>query len=648
MTHPLHASPFRAIDQASAVAALLEDNTQRKNFWATQEDIETEPSPSPLAFGLITSIALTACGGGGSGAGSGNGIGVTTPNALTGQLGYLYPAAGSDAEAARFLQQAQFSSTGLEVAGVRTGSYTDWLKRQFDLPIAQTGFAWLDARGYGADAVADKNVYNEAIADFMVWKDLFSSPDAMRKRVSLALSEFFVVSFSSMEIDWRGYAMAAYWDVLNQNAFGNYRALLEDITLNPAMGYFLNTRGNQKEDGKGRQPDENYAREVMQLFTIGLYELNLDSTEKRDGAGKRIETYDTDDVSQLARVFTGYDFDPAYRDKVSPSAFTYKIWSREYARRRMVLDPARHSNLAASFLNTHISANTPGASALKAALDGLFNHANTAPFFAKQMIQRLVTSNPSPAYVSRVAKTFIDNGAGIRGDLKAVWAAILLDNDARDPTLALGAGFGKVREPMVRFVQWGRSFGLKSLQNSWKLFDQSNPSYALGQSPLRSPSVFNFFRPGYVPPNTAMAAQSAPAPEFQIVNETTVGAYINFMQNTIPRGIETSRPDVPEVFYDMRVLDLVPDYSAEFALINNTAFTTAEADRVALALVQRLNQLLCANAMTVATQTEIRNALRAAIVQKKIVVGSLETLKRDLVAAAILMTMSCPDYLVQK
>ena len=631
----------------------------------------TEPAPSPqddthasvlgtAPLSLLAAAALAACGGGGgasdsapssqSPAGTAPAPGPTpTPIPVTASSGFTYPKAMTDEEAARFLQQAQFSSTANEIAAARAGTYGAWLDQQFANPQSETGWNWLESRTYGDDANAKKNVYNESIADFMIWKQLLSAPDAMRKRVALALSEFFVVSFSSMEIDWRGYTMTAYWDLLNQNAFGNFRNLLEDITLNPAMGYFLNTRGNQKEDAaSGRQPDENYAREIMQLFSIGLSELNLDGTEKLGANGKRIDTYGADDVSQLARVFTGYDVDKQYRGKLAGVFPTYSIDLREYARQRMTLDPNKHSNLAVSFLTANIPANAPAAQALKTALDTLFNHPNVGPFFGKQMIQRLVSSNPSPAYVARVAKVFNDNGTGIRGDLKSVWAAILLDDEARGPQALSSVGAGKVREPILRFVQWGRSFGLKSLQNSWKFPDQSNPSYGLGQSPMRSPSVFNFFRPGYVPANTAMANQGAPAPEFQLVNETTVGSYINYMGNVIEKGIKTFEPASPDVTYTTQTLDLVTDYSFEYALVNNTAFTDAAAAPVALALTQRMNSLLCAGQMSAATQTEIQNALKLGIIQRKIINTSVVDEKNRLVSAAILMTMASPDYLVQK
>jgi uncharacterized protein (DUF1800 family) len=559
------------------------------------------------------------------------------------------PKATTDAEAARFLQQAQFTSKPDEIAALRADTYATWLQQQFARPIAQTGWDWLEARGYGNEdpAVAKEYVYNSGIADYMVWNQLFTAPDSMRKRIALALSEFFVVSMQSMEIDWRSYTITAYWDILNKFAFGNYRELLEEITLSPAMGYYLNTKGNQKEDvARGRQPDENYAREVMQLFTIGLYQLNLDGTPK--GTTKEFETYDADDVSQLARVFTGYDFDRATYGNFAGVFPNYSIFKREYARQRMSYDAAKHSTLAVSCININIPAGATGPVALKTALDGLFNHPNVGPFFAKQMIQRLVTSNPSGAYVARVASAFNNDGAGVRGNLKAVWAAIFLDDEARISNPA-NTAFGKVREPMVRFVQWGRTFNLKSLQNSWKIYDQSSSSYGLAQSPLRSPSVFNFFRPGYVPPGTGLAL----GPEFQIVNETTVGGYINFMTNIMRNGMEVSQPDKINTNYvPPTVRDIVPDYSAELALINNTTSSDAEATRVGNALADRLNLILCAGQLSAASLAVVKNALKLAMLQgqpaNRITSASLEKVKLDLVVAGVLMIMASSDYLVQK
>jgi Protein of unknown function (DUF1800) len=270
------------------------------------------------------------------------------------------------------------------------------------------------------------------------------------------------------------------------------------------------------------------------------------------------------------------------------------------------------------------------------------------------MIQRLVTSNPSPAYVRRVASAFNNNGAGVRGDLKAVWTAILLDDEARGAASLSNPQFGKLREPMIRLAQWARSFSAVSKQGNWKIPDLSDFSRNLGQSPLHSPSVFNFFRPGYVPPGTGLALAQATAPEFQLVNETTVGAYINFMQPVIRDGINTENPATPEVVYASYTrTDIQGDYTTLLALINNTASNDAEAQRVSMALVSQLSLVLTANQLSSTTFSSITAAVKAAMLQNnKLITNAnttqMDTRRRDLVAAAILMVMASPDYLIQK
>jgi uncharacterized protein (DUF1800 family) len=541
--------------------------------------------------------------------------------------------AASDEEAARFLLQAQFSASDAEIATLRSTSFAAWLNTQFAAPQGPTGWDWLEARGYG---VVDANnfFFNTYPADYMVWNQLMTAPDAMRKRVALALSEIFVASLASSDFDWRSHGFAAYWDGLVKNAFGNFRQLLEDVTLNPAMGYFLNTKGNQKENAAtGRLPDENYAREVMQLFTIGLYQLNGDGSEKRDGSGNKIESYTQSDVSNLARVLTGYDFDTSTGPRMAVPGQTYTLNPKDSARLPMALNPSRHSTLVATFLGTTVAANTPGAAALKTALDTLFNHPNTAPFFCKQLIQRLVTSNPSPAYVARVAAVFVNNGAGVRGDLPSVLAALLLDDEARSPVGLSSVNFGKLREPMVRLVQWGRSFGIASAAGTWKLFDTSRSDTQLGQSPLRSPSVFNFFRPGYVPPGTVLASSQTPAPEFQLVNESSVGGYLNFMQDVIRNGFNIGTPAVPESSFTAFARDIACSYSAELGLVLDPA-----------ALVKRLNLRLCAGQLSASNQNLITSALGTPALSA----ASTTAQKLDRVAAAVLLVMASADYLVQK
>ena len=548
---------------------------------------------------------------------------------------YAYPAATTDQEAARFLLQAQFSASTAEIAALRSTTYANWLRTQFSAPTSQTGWDWLNQRGYAA--ISDSTAYydNSYPADYMIWKQLMTSPDGLRKRVALALSEICVVSLTGVDITWRCHAMAWYWDQLVNNAFGNYRSVLENVTLNAAMGYYLNTRGNQKENAAtGRQPDENYAREIMQLMSIGLVALNPDGTTKKDGAGKPIDSYTMDDVTNLARVFTGYDYDQTQNVPTTVPGTSRVVSNTTFARLPMALNASRHSTLAATFLGTTVPANTPGAAALQMALDTLFNHPNVGPFIGKQLIQRLVTSNPSPAYVARVTAAFNNNGAGVRGDLRAVVQAILLDDEARSPTGLTQPGFGKLREPMLRLVQWGRTFGLNSAQGSWKIGDLSDPGSRLGQSPLRSPSVFNFFRPGYVPPSTALAATGAVAPEFQLVNESSVGGYLNYMQSVIRRGIYVNAPDQPNNGSNANNgYDIKATYANELAIV-------ADAD----ALVARINLLMCAGQLSAATIKLIADALKATVVTA----ASSDSAKLDRVAAAVLLVMASAEYLIQK
>jgi uncharacterized protein (DUF1800 family) len=543
---------------------------------AAAQDADTL-SAAKLAA-VAAAAALAACGGGGGGGGAAPYVYVSVP--VPGRTVNLsanpnYLTATTDAEASRFLQQAQFAATEADIASVRSLGYARWLERQIATSYT-TGWDWLMVQGYGDLYATDptngqpRNYFDNTYqTDYMVWNQLMTAPDPLRKRAALALSEFFVVSTNGVSSTWPSFVMAAYWDTLCKHALGNYRDLLEAITLNPAMGYYLNTKGNLKENNYGRQPDENYAREVMQLFSIGLVDLNTDGTQKMF-AGAPIDTYGPSDVSNLARVFTGYDLDQSQNVNTIISGRT--VPSTHFARLPMKQVGNNHSTLPATFLG--VTANTSASAALKTALDTLFNHANTAPFFCKQMIQRLVTSNPSPAYVQRVVNKFIDNGQGVRGDLAHVFSAILMDDEARGPAGLTDSEFGKLREPMVRMVQWVRTFGVTSASGTWKVGDMSDAGSRLSQSPLRSPSVFNFFRPGYVAPGTTMTAGKV-TPEFQLVNESSVGGYLNYLMSVISSGLGNTQSDIKAT------------YIAEIALATSPTAASPSA------LVQRLN-LCCA------------------------------------------------------
>ncbi|MDH6169952.1 uncharacterized protein (DUF1800 family) [Variovorax boronicumulans] len=609
------------VERIEAGCASVADDLAYVDTPATTDTTGPETPSSPLKALATFSIAaaLAACGGGGGSGGSGGGFGGigNLPSAGSGSGAgsgtdpgpYRYTQAKTDDEAARFLLQAQFSASEAEIADVRNKGYLPWLSEQFGAPRTQSAWEWLDSKPF------------DTAIDAAIWRQLMTSADPVRKRMALALSEIFVVSANEIGSSWPHAMMAQYFDTLVAGVTGNFRTLLEDITLNPAMGFYLNTRDNRKEDGRGRQPDENYAREVMQLMTIGLSQLNADGTVKTGTEGQPLDTYTQDDVTNLARVFTGYvlDIRGAERTGFTPPGGGGAIETKDWTTRPMAYVAANHSTLEAKFLGTTVPGGTPGPAALKIALDALFNHPNVGPFIGKQLIQRLVTSNPSPAYVKRVADVFANNGAGVRGDMKSVFAAVLLDDEARGPGGLSDPNFGRLREPMLRFVQWGRTCGIASAADTWKIDSLANASFGLGQSPLRSPSVFNFFRPGYVPPSTAIASNKLVAPEFQLVNESSVGGYLNFMQNVLANGFNNR--------------DVMASYAAEKALVLDPA-----------ALVRRLNLLLTGNQLLPATVTLITTALAT----PNLTPASSDGAKLNRICAAVLLVMGSPEYLVQK
>ena len=534
------------------------------------------------AAALGSAALIAACGGGGG----------DSPAPAP-----MPPAAASvsPAEASRFLGQAGFGGTDAQIGRVQALGYSGWLDEQFAAPRTQGHYDWMVEKGYAVTA----NINNFTGTDNTLWRKLISSPDVLRQRITLALSEIFVVSMTGLPINWRGFVAAAYMDVLEGNAFGTYRTLLGEVTLSPGMGSYLNMRGNLRENAAtGRVPDENYAREVLQLFSLGLVELSPDGTPKN---GVATDTYGQDTITGLAKVFTGWNNDAA--NNTDPG----------YAQRPMVLTAANHSPSAKQFLGISIAAGTPGAAALQTALDTIAAHPNVGPFISRQLIQRLVTSNPSAAYVGRVAAVFANNGAGVRGDLRAVIKVLLLDDEARRAPVAGETTRGKLREPVVRFIQWARTFNLASPTGIWNIGNVSDPSTRLGQSPLRSPSVFNFFRPGYVPPNSALGTLNLSAPEFQITNESTVVGWANWAQTFVLGGVGETRPD----------------YTAELALATD-----------ATALVKRVSLLLSGDSLSAATLATITTAVGS-------IGATTDAGKLNRVYAAVHLVLCAPEYLVQ-
>jgi uncharacterized protein (DUF1800 family) len=362
----------------------------------------------------------------------------------------------------------------------------------------------------------------------------------------------------------------------------------------------------------------------MQLFTIGLYELERDGTVKLDGRREPIETYDNEDVTGLARVFTGFSW--AGPDQ-SDQRFFGNTVDLERQVRPMQPYPKFHSTAAKQFLGLTIPAQgtaDPLAS-LKSALDHLFMHPNVPPFISKQLIQRLVVSNPSPAYVARIAAVFENNGLGVRGDLKTVVRAILIDPEARDAALNQNPSYGKVREPVLRMANLLRAFSANSASGRWLVGSTDDAAGSLGQTAMRSPSVFNFYRPGYVPPNSALGTAGLTAPELQIAHETTVAGYLNYMRSVIPSGAGSGSPR-----------DVQLDYTSELQL-------ATDAPR----LVEHVIQTLAANQLSPAARQAIVDAVTSVAISTTNATAA-ETARRNRVHLAVFLVMASPEYIVQR
>jgi uncharacterized protein (DUF1800 family) len=559
----------------------------------------------------LAAVVLASCGGGGGGGGDG-----TTPAPPP----LPPPAAPLPAsDASRFLGQATFGATDASISQVQTEGYAAWIAEQEAMPVSSTHLAFMQARR--ALPGAPNPSVNEWYGSF--WQQAATAPDQLRQRVKFALSEIFVVSVADPNVD--ELSAASFYDMLGANAFGNFRTLLEQVSLHPAMGVYLTWLANQKADpNTGRHPDQNYARESMQLMTIGLYQLNADGTQKLDGAGQAIPTYSAADIAGLADVLTGYSwYSPA------PTNTTFLGGKRDPNAiiTPMIAYPAFHATTAKTFLGVTIPASTtadpPGD--LKIALDTLFNHPNVGPFISKQLIQRLVTSNPSPAYVGRVAAVFNNDGKGVRGNLGAVVQAILLDPDARTTSAAIAdPNFGKLREPVIRMANWMRAFNAQSASGGW-LETSTASNTSLAQAPLTSSSVFNFFRPGYIPPGTKLGKLGYAAPEFQIADEVSVAGYLNTMQSAITSGVGTGR-------------DITVAYTTEIGIASD-----------ANALAERMNLILLNGQMSAALKTRIVDAVNSvAIPGGTATPAQINAALLNRSKLANFMAMASAEYLAQR
>lgn len=526
------------------------------------------------------------------------------------------------AEAARFLMYATYGGTEADIDSLVGRDAADWLVEA----LAQEPFTFLDKTV--AARRPDGEIEDKSTVNSLLWQAMMTAEDQLGMRMTFALSQIFVASLDTPQGQLE--EEAYFLDQLRRHAFGQYRDLLEDVTYAPLMGRWLTFLRNRKGDPRtGRVPDENYAREILQLFSIGLLALNPDGTPRLDNRGNRIETYDNSDIAGLARVFTGFWYDvPTFRSGPTKRSFELP----------MVIFDDEHSALEKTFLGITIPENTPGDVSVSMALDTIADHDNVAPFICRQLIQRFTRSHPSTDYVERVVDAFEGGqfvavngqsfGTGQRGDLEATLAAILLDPIIFEHPIDQPRDGGKIREPILKFVQWVRAFDVTGIEpGAFFFLNDTRGSDRLSQQFLRPPSVFNFYRPGYVAPQTQTGNAGLTAPELQLVNSSSVAGYLNFITRFVFDFTEVTTqgfdPDeIGEIF--------LPDYTDELALVDDPR-----------ALVDHLDLLLTGRRLSRTARQEIQTIIEMLPIRTN-QNEDRDRLRR--VNTAIILVMGAPAY----
>ncbi len=477
-------------------------------------------------------------------------------------------------EVSRFLSQATMGYHETDVDRVLEIGMEAWIEEQMALPasqlLPQKEAIYEDVSGWWYDYLVKRfmeqfpnapitDEVEEAIMEeipddwalhynYSWWQTTFTAEDNYRQRAAFSLSQIFVVSMFS-DLGGHADALCGYYDILLRNAFGNFRDLLEEITFSPSMGLYLSHLNNPRSiPDQNLHPDENYAREIMQLFTIGLFELNLDGTRKKDIDGKEIPTYNNDDIAELAKVFTGLGAgDVMENEFVDEPGFGLPYYLLDKVE-PMVMYPLWHDPEEKLILGDLVlPADQDPLQDIDMTLDYLFNHPNVGPFISRQLIQRLVTSNPSPQYIARVASTFNNNGNGVRGDMAAVFNAILMDEEARSCEALNLSTSGKMQEPLLRYAHLGKALTLECLKDTVTHIDVNGRErdytecnterfwmngfeqiQGLKQGALGAPTVFNFFLPDHQPVGE-LTRQGLFAPEFNIHDSNTSINFINLV-----------------------------------------------------------------------------------------------------------------------
>jgi uncharacterized protein (DUF1800 family) len=496
-------------------------------------------------------------------------------------------------QAARFLQQASFGPTLAEIERVQTLGYEAWIDDQISNQTPTLHRPYIesiirDVRGPRLDLsyrYDDSQNVGGSNTTTAFARGAIAGKDQLRQRVAFALSQILVASQRDPNLEGRPLAMTDFYDIFTREGLGNYRDILTQVSLHPVMGRYLSQVGNQKARPEINQfPDENYAREIMQLFTIGLWQLHPDGSRKLDLQGRDIPTYDNSDITQLARVFTGLWFGGQNWGSGGYDDIQLSV--------PMALWPEKHDFEAKQLLNgLTIPARAPsvvnGLRDIQESIDFLFMHPNTPPFISRQLIQFLVTSNPSPAYVGRVSAVFSNNGRGKRGDLAATVRAILLDSEARDIRWSLGSeSFGRLKDPVQRSMGIARIGHLDRFPGGVNWWDYGDFYNSALQSPGNAPSVFNFYRPDYRPPGLLTQSELV-GPSFQITNSYSSISFVNRLWQLTSSGLGV---------YGRKQFS--PDYRDLLQVAADPAL-----------LLDRTNLLVCGGMMSAATRDNILGAL---------------------------------------
>lgn len=535
-------------------------------------------------------------------------------------------------DAERFLQQATFGYSDADVERVQAIGYSAWIDQQFAMPIQ---YSHLEAFNKIDPTIENSstNLINQGM-----WLG-FMKEDQLRQRYLFAISQILVNTTYDTSTNQFGRSFARYVDILQKEGLTTYRNLLTQVTLNPAMGAFLSNIYNRGDETiTGAQPDQNFAREVMQLFSIGLWKLNPDGSRKLDTKGQPIPTYSQSDVVGISKALTGFAFKGATKDDWE---YVNCFCSRPEDTAAQMLPMAGnewyHSWAEKKFLGVTIKGGSSSPEAdLKIVMSRLASHPNVGPFIGKQLIQRFVTSNPSPAYVARVSAAFAKDSAGVRGNMKAVVKAILLDPEARDPAKVTDPTFGRIREPIQRYAQIMRVFKAKAEKDP---NDFGIPTWdydgdrGLWQAPMRARTVFNFYAPDYKPAGTELFRRGLVSPEMQITTSASVGDIDGFMRWTLENGGLT----LCCTEQDLNTWTMRFDYSEWLPLVRTPA-----------TLIEKMNQRFMAGQMSASLKRALRDAMAEITDAYSPTSGMARGVDQLKFAQAMRVMLASAEYVVQK